>query len=129
MPQGDLTCLFRGDKSLAGVFPDRLQHPEPVARAVRLDERLVDERLQLVEDRLASVCADGLQIGEGATPCEHGHASEQALLRLLEERMAPSDRGAQRLVSFGAVAGAGSEHREGVVGTIRPEWVTCSRSG
>ena len=52
---------------LARVLADRLQHPKPVALAVHLHERLVDERLQLVEDRLARVRADGLDVREACT--------------------------------------------------------------
>ena len=105
----------RGLEPLAGVLADRLQHPEPVALAVRLHEGLVDERLQLVEDGLAGVCADGLDVREGAPAGEDGQAPEQALLRLLEERVAPVDRGPERLLPLGNVARAGREHVEGAV--------------
>ena len=50
--------------------------------AVRLHERLVDERLQLVEDALARLGADGLDVGERAASREDGQPPEQALLRL-----------------------------------------------
>jgi hypothetical protein len=66
-------------------LPDRLQHPEAVTLAVDLHEGLVDERLQLVEHGLAGVCADGLEIGQGAPSCEDGRAAKQALLRRGEE--------------------------------------------
>ena len=82
VPQRDLARLAGGLEPLAGVLADRLQHPEPVALAVHLHERLVDERLQLVEDGLAGVCADGLDVRERAPAGEDGHAPEQALLRL-----------------------------------------------
>ena len=49
VPHRGLGRLARGLESLASVLADRLQHPEPVALAVRLHERLVDERLELVE--------------------------------------------------------------------------------
>jgi hypothetical protein len=80
-----------------------------------LHESLVDKRFQLVEDGLAGACADGLDVGEFAPSGEDGHAPEQALLRLRKERMAPVDRGAQRLLPLGSVARAGCEHLEGVV--------------
>ncbi len=50
VPQRDLAGVSPAVlEPLAGVLADRLQHPEPVALAVHLHERLVDERLQLVE--------------------------------------------------------------------------------
>ena len=49
VPQRDLRRLARGLEPLARVLADRLQHPEPVALAIHLHERLVDERLELVE--------------------------------------------------------------------------------
>ena len=82
VPQRDLARLAGGLEPLAGVLADRLQHPEPAALAVRLHERLVDERLELVEDALAGVGADRLDVRERAASREDGHAPEQALLRL-----------------------------------------------
>ena len=49
----DLTRLAGSLESLARVLADRLQHPEPVALGLHLHERLVDERLELVEDALS----------------------------------------------------------------------------
>ena len=43
VPQRHRAGLSRGDETLSGVLADRLQHPEPVARAIQLHERLVDE--------------------------------------------------------------------------------------
>ena len=103
---------------LASVLTDRLQHPEPVTLAVGLHESLVDERLQLVEDVLAGVCADRLDVRERAASGEDGQTPEQALLRVLEQRVAPVDRGAQRLLPLGNVARAGCEDVEGVVETL-----------
>jgi hypothetical protein len=54
----------------------------PVAVAVRLHERLVDERFQLVEDALARLWADGLDVREGEPSREDGCPAEQSLLRL-----------------------------------------------
>ena len=119
VPQRDVTRLARGFEPLARVLADRLQHPEPVALAVRLHERLLDQRLQLVEDGLAGVGADRLDVGKRAPSGEDGHAPEQALLRLREERVAPVDRGAQRLLPLGNVARSGREHLEGVIETLQ----------
>src|SRR5437867_2638339 len=66
VPQGDVVRLLCALEALAGVLPNRLQHPKPVALAVRLHESLVDERLQLVEDGLPGACADGLDVRERA---------------------------------------------------------------
>ena len=82
VPQRDLARLARRLEPLAGVLTDRLQHPEPVTLAVGLHERLVDERLQLVEDGLAGVCADRLDVRERAASGEDGQAPEQTLLRV-----------------------------------------------
>ena len=64
---------------------------------------------------LAGLGADGLDVGERAAAGEDRHAPEQPLLRLGEERVAPVDRGAQRLLPLGRVARAGGEHVERVV--------------
>jgi len=76
--------------------------------AVHLHERLVDERLQLVDDR-ARVSADGFGVHEGAPAGEDGHAPEQTLLRVRQQRVAPVNRRAQRLLPLGSVARAGGE--------------------
>jgi hypothetical protein len=118
VPQLDVTRLAGALEVLARVLADRLQHPEPVALAVRLHESLVDERLQLVEDRLAGVGADGLDVRECAPSGEDGHAPEHALFRLRKERVAPVDRRAQRLLPLGNVAKAGRQYLKGVVETV-----------
>ena len=82
MPQRDLARLARRLEPLACVLTDRLQHPEPVTLAVGLHESLVDERLQLVEDVLAGVCADRLDVRERAASGEDGQTPEQTLLRV-----------------------------------------------
>ncbi len=46
MPQRDHAGLPGVLEALPGIFADRLEHPEPVASAIHLHERLVDERLQ-----------------------------------------------------------------------------------
>ena len=66
------------------VLGDRLQHPEPVALRVDLHERLVDERLELVEAALARLRADRLDVGDRAAAGEDGHPPEQPLLRLAQ---------------------------------------------
>ena len=102
-------------EAFARVLADRLQHPEPAPLTPRLDESFVDERLELVEDVLAGVGADDLDVRECAPSSEDRYAPKQALLRLVEQRVAPVDRGAQRLLPLGSVARARREHVEGVV--------------
>ena len=118
MHQRDLARLARRLEPLAGVLTDRLQYPEPITVAVGLQESLVDERLQLVEDVLAGLCADRLDVRERAASGEDGKTPEQTLLRVLEQRVAPVDRGAQRLLPLGNVARAGGEDLEGVAETL-----------
>ncbi len=115
MAQCDLGGLVRGIELLACELADGLEQPEPVARAVDLDERLVDEGFELVEAASARLCTNGLGVLHRASSHEGGQASEHASFRLVEERMAPVDRGAQRPLALGEVALSGREHVECVV--------------
>jgi hypothetical protein len=114
VPQRERARFPRRLKPLASVLTDRLQHPEPLPRAVGLHESLVDERLQLVEDVFAEVGANHLDVREGTTSGEDGQTPEQALLRVVEQRVAPVDRGAQSLLPLGNVA------RDGCTLLVRP---------
>ena len=53
--------------------------------AVHLHERLVEQRLEVVEDVAAGFAAHGLDVGQGRTRDEDRHAAEQPLLRLVEQ--------------------------------------------
>src|SRR5260221_13235352 len=96
MPPRKEVGLARCFEAFSCVLADRLEHPEPAA-SVGLDERLLDERLELVEARRA-LGAHGLDVDEGASAREHGEAAEQSLLRLVEEGVAPLGRCPQRLL-------------------------------
>ena len=73
----DLARLAGELEPLAGELADRLQHPQPAAPPVDLHERLVDERLELVETALARVCADRFDVGHRAPAGEDGHPPER----------------------------------------------------
>ena len=112
MPCSDLVNLAGGGETLSGELADRLQHPQPSTGTVELDERLVHQRLELVEAARARVRADGFDVGERATAGEHRQPPEQALLLLVEQRVAPLDRRAQRLLPPRRVARARGEQVE-----------------
>ena len=110
---GDVGGGARLLELLAGIVGDRLEHPQA---AVRLDdERGVDERLELVERPLPR---DRLGVGERAPAREDGEAPERLLRGLVEERVAPVDRRAERLLALRAVARARGEELERVVEAV-----------
>ena len=109
VPERDIRSLAGVLEPIVRVLADRLQHAKPVVLAVHLHERLVNERLQFVDDHLARVSADGFGVHEGAPAGEDGHAPEQTLLRVRQQRVAPVNRRAQRLLPLGSVARAGGE--------------------
>jgi hypothetical protein len=115
MPHRDLIRLSGGHETLARELSDRLERTNPVALTVHLHESLVHERLELVQAALVGLHAHRLEIGERAAAREDGHPAEQALLGLAQKRMAPVDRGAQRLLPLRQVAGAGRQQVERMV--------------
>src|SRR5438067_6692921 len=81
-------------KPLDRVLADRLQHPEAVALA-DANQALVDERLERVK-----ICvADCFRRLERAAAREDGEPSEELLLVLGQQLVAPLDRRAQRLLA------------------------------
>jgi len=115
VPGGDLIPLAGVGEPLTGELADRLQQAEALSLRVELHERLVHQRLELVEAATARLGADGLDVGERAAAGEDGEPAEEPLLLLVEEGVAPVDRRAQRLLPLGAVAGTGDEDVERVV--------------
>ena len=94
----DRVRLARLAQPLAGELVDGLEHPEPLSRAH--DERAVDERLELVEH----VARHRLRALQRPAAGEHGELREQRSLALLEQVVAPLDRGAQGALPRGRVA-------------------------
>src|SRR5436853_7264718 len=78
---------------LGGVLADRLEHPEPLARVA--NEAFVDKRLQRVELSIS----DLLVSFERAAAAEDGDPGKEPPLGLVEQLVAPFDRGAERLLS------------------------------
>ena len=89
----DFAVLALVVKPLGGVLPDRLQHPE--ALVGEAEEALLDERLQRVE---IGSC-DLLRRVQRAAAREDRERSEETLLFLRQEVVAPSDRRPERLLS------------------------------
>src|SRR3954447_26789906 len=85
--------LTRGVQALPCELADRLEHPEalvPVRIGAAADEALVEERRKRVEVR-ATDCFGRL---EGAAAAEDGEPGKQLLFVVVEEVVAPGDRGA-----------------------------------
>ena len=87
-------------RELAGVLPDRFQHPVALIRETK--ETLFDKRLQGVEVGVS----DFLCGFERAAAGEDGEGPKEALLLLGEEVVAPLDRRSQRLLPGVCVAAA-----------------------
>ena len=97
--------LARCLQPLPRELADRLEHPEALL-AVRIgaaaDEALVEQRRQRVEVGVADRFG-GLERGAAA---EHREPGEELLLVLVEQVVAPRDRGAQRCMALVGVAAA-----------------------
>ena len=111
--------LLAGKRATApGILPDRLQHREArlAVRAVLLPQQaLVDQRRDAVEDVQAEVAirvADRLGRLERAASDEDREATEEALLLIVEQVVAPGDRVAERPLTLGQVAGAAGQQRQ-----------------
>ena len=101
----ELLSFARLLEPLGRVLADRLQHPEPLLGVAQ--QALVDERLQGIQVGLCHFLC-GL---ERAAAGKDGEASEEALLRVGDELVAPFDRRPQRLLARVCVA-AGLEQVE-----------------
>ena len=97
-------------EQLERVFTDRLEHQEPVA-ADRLEQAQVDECRKLVEVGAADLLG-GLQ-REAAD--EDGETPEDGARLLVEQLMAPLDRGPQRALALRGVPRAAGEQGERVL--------------
>ena len=107
----DGVAVGGGGEALAGVGADRLQHPQPGGRVRVLaahEQALGDEPVERVE----AGAGDRLGRLDGGAAGEHREAREARLLVVAEQRVAPVDRRAQRLLAGGRVAGAGAERGE-----------------
>src|SRR5688572_7099427 len=90
-------------KTLEGVLANRLEHPEALVRTA--EQALVEERLQSVHGRVR----DLLGRLQCAAAREHGQPGERASLRVIEQVVAPGERGAERLLARVGVAAAGEQ--------------------
>ena len=105
-------------EALAGERPDRVEHREPrrfSRSAVAHEQALGHEPVERVEIR----AGDRLRRADRRPAGEYGEAGEGALLGLVEQRVAPVDRRAQRPVAGGRIAGARAERAEGGVEPLR----------
>ena len=109
-----LVRLAGGIEALAGVLADRLEHAEPAA-AVRLHERLVDERLELVEQRSARLCADGLDVGDVHPPAKTARRRNSRCSDSVSSEWLQSIVARRVCCRVGSVARTGREHVERVV--------------
>ncbi len=93
---------------------DRLQEPEP-GLAVRIgslfEKTAFDQRLQQIEFRVA----DRLHCVEAAAVDEHGQASKQASLVLVEQVVAPGDRRSEGLLALLEITSAAGQHAQPLV--------------
>ena len=81
---------------------------------------LVGQRRQAVDD-VEVVAADALAPPRSSTPGEHREPQEQALLRRLEEVVAPIDRRAERALALGCVPRASLEQLQRVIEPLAAE--------
>ena len=108
---GEVLGMTSGDGlDLAGILElagrelaHRLQHPEPGDGAVlaHLDQRLVHQALEQGQHHgPGDAVAGGHGLGrvDGERSGEHREAAKQSLLRLGQQRVAPSDRALDRLM-------------------------------
>jgi hypothetical protein len=113
--------VFAGGVELVvRVRARRLEQPVTRRVVVRLrrDERLVDERLQQIEDVefIAPVDrTDRRRTVERKAIDEHAQAPEECALPLVEEIVAPVDERVERLLPGHRVAAAAGEHAEAFV--------------
>ncbi len=116
---------------LAGVFQAfqrelarHLQQPEAPAVTLRqhLHERLRDQALQVVEHLPVVEPVAGrhrLRRRQVEAAREHRQAAEHGLLRVVEQRVAPLQRGTQRLLARRGVACAAGQQRQGGVQALQ----------
>jgi hypothetical protein len=91
--QSKLPCLALTGEPLARELADRLEHPVALVRETKQD--LLDERLQPLELGVRDILGGF----EGAAAGEDGERSNEALLFLRKEVVAPGDRRPQRLLA------------------------------
>ena len=104
MREGGAARLAGGFQPAAGVFAEDVQHRE-AAFAGRAEEALVDQRCERLEVAAAD-CFGGFEVeaaGEDAEP------PKERLLVVVQERVAPVDRGPQRALSLRGVGRAATD--------------------
>jgi hypothetical protein len=112
--RADCILLVAIGEALTRVGLDRLEHVQPRRRrgvAAAHEQVLGDKRLQ----RGQACARDAFGRLDGGAAGEHGKAREVRLDVVVEEVVAPVDRGAQRLLAEVGVARARAGSREGVV--------------
>ena len=116
VPAPDLVGLAARLEPLERVGADRLQHREArlaVGLLLLAEQAVVDQRREAGQD--ARAAADRLGGLERAAADEDGEPREERLLVRPEQRVAPVDRRAQRLLARGQVARAAGEQVEALL--------------
>ena len=96
---------------LERVLTDRLEHREPAVRDAA-EQAAVDERRENRKHVDALLCTHRLDCVDRAASGEHREPREQDALGLGEERVAPIERRAKRLLPARKIARAACEHVE-----------------
>src|SRR5207253_1978420 len=111
----DLLFLSALGETLGRELADRLEHPipRPLPREdVHAYQALIDQRLDAVEDvDVEPGAAHLLRRAERPAPGEDGEPREEALLRRIEEVVAPLDRAGERPLTIRRVPRAAREER------------------
>ena len=105
-------------QSFAGVFADQFEHAEArltIAGLLALHQALIVERGQAVEHGRVVVSRDRLNRCQRDATLEDGQAGQQPLLLLGQQRVAPVERGAQRLLACRQIARAAGEEGQATV--------------
>jgi hypothetical protein len=94
--------------------------PILTGRLLKADETGIVECIEAIEDRERRIAPEAchcLRRIERPAAGKHRQASEESLLRRLQEIVAPGDRPSQRLLSFRAVPATSGEERKPAVET------------
>src|SRR4051812_25492673 len=120
MPGANVRELRRCVEQLDAVLLDRLEQMVSCDAVARFhdDERFVDERGDAVEnvfDLERRAGADGFGGLERKTSREHGQPTQESLLAMVEQSVAPIHRAAERAMARQRRATAAREESERVV--------------
>ena len=104
VPTPQLVELARGPQALLRVLTNGLEHRQPDVAVghVATDEAPTDESLQVGEEGPVGL-RDGACVIQRAAAREDGERPEQLALGLVEQAVAPLDRGPQRSLALGKV--------------------------